>query len=61
MLTIIDTFSVIASEKIVDKRSFNTLAVQLIRFFPRRFIARVAGLSVRSRQMPGATQCSAHQ
>ena len=40
---------------------FNTLAAQLIRFFPRRFIARMAGLSVRPRQMPGATQRSAHQ
>src|SRR2546430_16290603 len=31
---------------------FNTLAAQLIRFFPRRFIARLAGLSVRPWQMP---------
>jgi short-subunit dehydrogenase len=40
---------------------FNTLAAQLIRFFPRRFIARMAGLSVRPRHLPGATQRSAHQ
>jgi len=40
---------------------FNSLAAQLTRFFPRRFIARMAGLSVRPRQMPGATQRSAHQ
>ena len=34
---------------------FNTLVTQLIRFFPWRFIAHMAGLSVRPRQMPGAT------
>jgi short-subunit dehydrogenase len=33
---------------------FNTLAAQLTRFFSRRFITRMAGLSVRPRQMPGA-------
>jgi short-subunit dehydrogenase len=46
---------------VVIDGSFNTLAVQLIRFFPRRFIAHMAGLSVRPRQMPGAAQRSAHQ
>jgi uncharacterized protein len=40
---------------------FNKLATQLIRFFPRRFIAHMAGLSVRPRQMQAATQRSAHQ
>jgi len=38
---------------------FNTLAAHLIRFFPRRFIARMAGLSVRPRQGAGAAQRSA--
>jgi uncharacterized protein len=37
---------------------FNTLATQLIRFFPRRFIARMAGLSVRPRLGVGVTQRS---
>ena len=38
---------------------FNTLAAQLTRFFPRRFIARMAGLSVRPRQGAGARRRSA--
>jgi len=40
---------------------FNTLAAQLTRFFPRRFITRMAGLSIRPRQLPGVEQRSAHQ
>ena len=40
---------------------FTTLATQLIRFFPRRFFAHMARLSIRPRQMPGVTQHSAHQ
>lgn len=35
---------------------FNTLGAQLTRFFPRRFITRMAGLSIRPRQAPGAIQ-----
>jgi len=38
---------------------FNSLATQLIRFFPRRFIARMAGLSVRPRPGTSSTQRSA--
>jgi short-subunit dehydrogenase len=38
---------------------FNTLGAQLTRFFPRRFITRMAGLSGRPRQEPGAMQRSA--
>ncbi|MBV9228460.1 MAG: SDR family oxidoreductase [Chloroflexi bacterium] len=38
----------------------NALLAQLPRFFPRRLIARIAGLSVRPQQVPGTSQHSVH-
>jgi short-subunit dehydrogenase len=40
---------------------FNMLGAQLTSFFPRRFITRMAGLSVRPRQQPGTAQRSARE
>ena len=40
---------------------FNTLAAQLTRFFPRRFITRIAGLSVHPRRGARATPRSARR
>lgn len=40
---------------IVIDGSFNALLAQAPRFFPRRFVTRIAGYSVRPRQAPGAS------